>query len=152
VQGESDRYPYGAKHHRGQGKLRGAKTKDGRTHGPKPDGSELEPDHEEQHHDAERPELKDAFDIAKPEIRTKHERTDDHARGEIAEHGAHAQEPAKRRGNGGGRKKYRHLDQSSMHHGQHPRCVALVTTPRTRLARQPSTLRAARIAPCLHWP
>ena len=47
---------------------------------------------------------------------SEHVRPDDDARGEIADHRAHAKEAAERRGNGGCGKKHRHLNQLRRFH------------------------------------
>ena len=78
--------------------------------------AKLEPDHEQQHDDAELAEMQDALDTVELVERPENIRADDHAGGEIAEHGAHAKNAAERRGNGSGGEKHRHLDQLRRNH------------------------------------
>ena len=106
----------GGKRERRGGKLGEPEPEDRRAHGPEPHGAELEPDDEQQHHHAELGEVQDAFDVVKLVERPEEIRADDDAGGEVAEHGAHAQDATERRGNSGGGQKHRHLDQFSLHH------------------------------------
>ncbi len=78
-------------HQAGGKQLRRAEPEDRRAHRPQPDRAKLEPDHEQQHHHAELAEMHQLVDVVERVIRAEHVRPDDHAGGEIAEHGAHAQ-------------------------------------------------------------
>ena len=93
-----------------------AEPEDRRAHGPEPHRAKLEPDHEQQHDDAELAEMQDALDTVELVERPENIRADDHAGGEIAEHGAHAKNAAERCGNGSGGEKHRHLDQLRRNH------------------------------------
>ena len=62
------------------------------------------------------PKCRMLLDIVELVERPENIRADDHAGGEIAEHGAHAKNAAERRGNGSGGEKHRHLDQLRRNH------------------------------------
>jgi hypothetical protein len=113
---EAERQADGGKHERCRHELGGAEPEDRRAHGPKSHRAKLEPDHEQQHDDAELAEMQDALDTVELIERPENIRADDHAGGEIAEHGAHAKNAAERRGNGSGGEKHRHLDQLRRNH------------------------------------
>ena len=63
------------------------------------------------------PNCSTALDVVQRVERPEHIRPDDDAGGEIAEHGAHAQGAAERRGDRRGGKKHRHLNELRRHHG-----------------------------------
>ena len=113
---KAERETDGGEHQRRGHELGRAQPEDRRAHGPKPDRAKLEPDHEQQQNHAELAELQDALDVVQLIERPENVGTDHHAGGEIAEHGSHAKEAAKRRGDGGGGEKHRHLDQLCRNH------------------------------------
>ena len=99
AEAEPEHHADRGKHQRGGDQLGRAEPEDRRAHGPEPDRAKLEPDHEQQHHHAELAEMQHLADIVQRVERAEHVRPDDDAGGEIAEHGAHAQGAAERRGN-----------------------------------------------------
>ena len=102
----------------GHGKLRRAQPEDRRAHGPQPDRTKLEPDHEQQHHHAELAEMEEFPHIVEGIEGAEHVRPDDDAGGEIAEHRAHAQGAAERRGDGSCGQKHRDLNQLCRFHDE----------------------------------
>ena len=114
---ETEREADRGEHQRGGDELGRAETENRRAQGPQPDRAKLEPDHEQQHDHAELAELENGIDVVQRVERSEHIGPDDDAGGEIAEHGAHAQGPAERRGDDGGGEKHRHLNQLRRDHG-----------------------------------
>ena len=114
---EAQHHANRGKHHRRGDHLDRAEPEDRRAKCPKPDRAELEPDHEQQHHHAELAEMEHRVDVVERVKRAEHVRPDDHAGGEIAEHGAQAQRAPERCGNDGGGEKHRHLNELRRHHG-----------------------------------
>ncbi len=116
ARGEAERQADGGQRNGGGDELDRAEPEDRRAHGPQPHRAQLEPDHEQQHHDAELGEMEDVLDVVDRIDEADAERADHDAGREIAEHRAEAQEAAERRGNGGGGQKHRHLNEFRRHH------------------------------------
>jgi hypothetical protein len=106
------------KNRSGHGKLRRAQPEDRRAHGPQPDRTKLESNHEQQHHHAELAEMEEFSHIVEGIEGAEHVRPDDDAGGEIAEHRAHAQGAAEGRGDGGCGQKHRDLNQLCRFHDE----------------------------------
>ena len=77
-------------------------------------------------------------DVVERVKRAEHVRPDDHAGGEIAEHGAQAQRAPERCGNDGGGEKHRHLNELRRHHGLPSDFLILPST------RPPNSLAGAK--------
>ena len=116
AESEAEAEADGSKHQGRRHELGRAQPEDRRAHCPESHRAKLEPDHEQQHDDAELAEMQDALDAVELVERPENIRADDDAGGEITEHSAHAKEAAERRCNGSCGEKYRHLDQLRRDH------------------------------------
>ena len=83
--------------------LRGPRAEDGVPHHPEPGRLQLEPDHEQQQHDAELREVQDALDVFE---KAQAPRANHDARRKVAEDGAQLEAPEQRYGDDRGRKEY----------------------------------------------
>ena len=81
--------------------LRGARAEHRVPHHPEPGRLQLEPDHEQQQHDAELGEVQDVLDVVE---QAQAPGADHDAGGKVAEHGAQLEAPEQRYGDDRGRK------------------------------------------------
>ncbi len=146
--GEPERRADRGQNQGGDDELRRAEAEDRRAQRPQAHRAELEPDHEQEHHDAELAELEDLLDIVEGVEGPERIGANDDAGGEIAKHCADAEEATERRGNSGGGQKHRHLNQLRRCHGRliPPRPFGSMPQAR-RTSREP-----ARLWPKRTWP
>ena len=105
-------------HEGGGDELRRTEAENSRAQGPQSYRTELEPDHEQEQHDAELAELENLLDIVEGVEGAQHVGSDDHTGGEITQHGADAEKPAEWGSNSGGGQKHRHLNELRRGHGR----------------------------------